>query len=63
MDCTVSTNDMVTDAYPNGMAQPCVLVVLSDKAQNVGSVLYKWSRWQVCMRNLRHFSLLESFGL
>ncbi len=47
MECTLSMNDMVKDAYPHGMAQPCVLAVLSDDAQDEGSVLFKWSRWQV----------------
>lgn len=47
MNCTISTNEMVTDAYPNGMAQPAVLAVYFDKAQDVGSVLYSWSRYQV----------------
>jgi len=47
MECTMSMNDMVKDAYPHGMAQPCVLAVVSDDAQDEGSVLFKWSRWQV----------------
>lgn len=47
MECTLSMNDMVKDSYPHGMAQPCVLAVLSDDAQDEGSVLFKWSRWQV----------------
>lgn len=47
MGCTVCLNDIVTDAYPHGMAQPCVLAVRADDAQDQTSVLYKWDRWQV----------------
>ena len=50
MECTVSRNAMVTDAYPHGMAQPCVLAVYGDEAQDEGSVLFKWNQWQVCVR-------------
>lgn len=38
---------MVTSAYPNGMAQPCVLAVYTDEAQDESSVLFKHTRWQV----------------
>eukprot|EP00903_Cladosiphon_okamuranus_P017306 g15946.t1 len=53
MGCTVSRNAMVTDAYPNGMAQPCVLAVYSDEAQDEGSVLFKWNQWQT-IASMRH---------
>lgn len=45
--CTISTNDMVLGAYPNGMAQPCVFAVMTDESPDERSVLYKWERWQV----------------
>eukprot|EP00752_Nemacystus_decipiens_P015564 g13887.t1 len=53
MDCMVSRNAMVTDAYPHGMAQPCVLAVYGDEAQDEGSVLFKWNQWQT-IASMRH---------
>ncbi|CAN0359124.1 unnamed protein product, partial [Laminaria digitata] len=53
MGCTVCLNTIVTDAYPHGMAQPCVLAVRADDAQDETSVLYKWDRWQT-IGSLRH---------
>lgn len=47
MNCTITNNDMVTDAYQSGMAQPAVLAVYSDTVQDQSSVLYSWSRYQV----------------
>lgn len=47
MGCTITRNDITTEAYPDGMAQPCVLAVRTDDAQNEDSVLYKWCQWQV----------------
>lgn len=44
---TISTNDMVMEAYPYGMAQPCVFAVMMDELADERSVLYKWERWQV----------------
>lgn len=63
MGCTVSRNAMVTDAYPHGMAQPCVLAVYGDEAQDEGSVLFKWNRWQVCVRTAECACSLSCFVL
>ncbi|CAM9393038.1 unnamed protein product [Scytosiphon promiscuus] len=53
MGCTIARNDIVTEAYPDGMAQPCVLAVRSDDAQNEHSVLYKWCQWQT-IASMKH---------
>ncbi|CAN0309422.1 unnamed protein product [Ectocarpus sp. 8 AP-2014] len=57
MGCTVNRNDMVKDSYPHGMAQPCVLAVFTDDAQDEGSVLFRWNQWQT-IASMRHADAL-----
>ncbi|CAN0075393.1 unnamed protein product, partial [Ectocarpus sp. 8 AP-2014] len=57
MGCTVNRNDVVTDSYPHGMAQPCVLAVFTDDAQDEGSVLFRWNQWQT-IASMRHADAL-----
>ncbi|CAM9815170.1 unnamed protein product [Ectocarpus sp. 6 AP-2014] len=57
MGCTVNQNDVVKDTYPHGMAQPCVLAVFNDDAQDEGSVLFRWNQWQT-IASMRHLDAL-----
>ncbi|CAM9780774.1 unnamed protein product, partial [Hapterophycus canaliculatus] len=53
MGCTIARQDIVTEAYPEGMAQPCVLAVYGDDRQSEDSVLYKWCQWQT-IASMKH---------